>query len=503
MKKLLPPLSPEAPLPRSPERWALLRFGIVGPLLAAPAERGQLQGQLEALAEKKWRHPVSGEWVQFSRSTIERWFYAAQREKTDPVQALRRKIRSDHGRHPAVSAALAERLHLQYRQHPSWSYQLHADNLRAAAEQAPVLGRCPSYTCLARFMKGQGLFKRPRRGPAHSPGAQLAEERFASREVRSFETEYVHGLWHLDFHHGALRVLLANGQWVYPLLLGILDDRSRLCCHPQWYLREGTEELCHGLSQALQKRALPRALLDDNGSAMVAGETEQGLARLGIVNYHTLPFSPYQNGKQENFFAQIAGRLLPMLEGVAALTLARLNEVTQAWVELEYNRKFHSEIGMTPLECYLGQKDVGRPCPSSQELALAFTVEVRRTQRRSDGTISLGGVRFELPSRYGHLAAVHVRVASWDLSQVHLADPKTGAILGRLYPLDKHKNADGRRAARTSPLAPPAPTVDAGGMAPLLQKLVAQYAATGLPPAYLPKDELLAPIPPLPPAPKP
>jgi hypothetical protein len=26
-------------------------------------------------------------------------------------------------------------------------------------------------------------------------------------------------------------------------------------------------------------------------------------------------------------------------------------------------------------------------------------------------------------------------------------------------------------------------------MAPLLQKLVAQYAATGLPPAYLPKDD--------------
>lgn len=493
-QNMMSPLSNESPLSRSTERWAHLRFGIVGPLLAAPAERGQLQGQLEALAAKEWCHPVSGEAVRFGLSTIERWYHAARREKTDPVKALRRKIRSDDGKHPGVSVALAEWLNHQFRQHPSWSYQLHADNLAAAAEQEPALGRCPSYTCIARFMKAHGLFKRSRRGPAHSPGAQMAERRFENREVRSFEAEYVHGLWHLDFHHGALRVLLENGQWAYPLLLGTLDDRSRLCCHAQWYLREGAEELCHGLSQAFQKRGLPRALIDDNGGAMVAGETEQGLARLGIVNDHTLPYSPYQNGKQENFFTQIAGRLLPMLEGVAALTLSQLNEATQAWVEMEYNRKLHSELGESPLECYLAKKDVGRPCPPSAELALAFTAEVRRIQRRSDGTISLEGRRFEIPSRYGHLIELSVRVASWDLSHVHLADPKTGVILCRLYPLDKQKNADGRRAVRIALLPFDEPGPGPGAVAPLLQKLIAQYAATGLPPAYLPKDDL-SPLP--------
>jgi putative transposase len=216
---MMPPILNESPLSRSPERWAHLRFGIVGPLLAAPPERGQLQGQLEILAAKEWRHPGSGAWIRFGVSTIERWYHAARAEKTDPVKALRRKIRSDDGQHPAVSPALAERLNLQFRQHPSWSYQLHADNLAAAAEKEPALGSCPSYTCVARFMKGHGLIKRPRRGPAHSPGALWAEHRFENREVRSFEAEYVHGLWHLDFHHGALRVLLENGQWAYPLLL--------------------------------------------------------------------------------------------------------------------------------------------------------------------------------------------------------------------------------------------------------------------------------------------
>jgi hypothetical protein len=120
-------------------------------------------------------------------------------------------------------------------------------------------------------------------------------------------------------------------------------------------------------------------------------------------------------------------------------------------------------------------------------VTLCFTAELARTQRRSDGTLTVAGVRCEVPSRYGHLERLHLRVASWDLSQVHLVDPKTGVVLCRLYPLDKHRNATGRRATRVAPVAaaPLPPT----GMAPLLAQLIAQYAATGLPPAYLPQAE--------------
>jgi len=474
---------------RSHERWAHFRFSVIGALLAAPPDRGQLQIQLRDLAAQKWRHPINGQWVQFGLSTIERWYYKAARSKEGPVDVLKRKIRSDQGQHPALSARLAEVLAAQYRQHPNWSYQLHSDNLAVLAEQQPELGLVPSYVSVLRFMKSHGLFKRPRRGPTHSPGAQQAELRFENREIRSYESEYVNGLWHLDFHHGSLRVLLPNGQWFYPILLGTLDDHSRLCCHAQWYLAEGAEELCHGLSQGFQKRQLPRSILFDNGSAMIAAETEQGLTRLSILSENTLPFSPYQNGKQEAFWGQIEGRLLPMLEGVPDLTLPQLNEATLAWVEMEYNRKVHSEIAQTPLHRYLNDKDVGRPSPSTQELRVAFSAEVTRTQRRSDGTISLAGVRFEIPARYGHLEKLSVRFASWDLSSVYLSDPKTGAILCRLYPQDKKKNAEGLRASKTPALASSLP-LGSPGIAPLLQKIIRQYATTGLPPAYLPKTDI-------------
>ena len=97
-------------LARSHERWARFRFSVIGPLLAAPPDRGQLQQQLKSLAAKKWHHPITGQPVQFGQSTIERWFYTARNAKRDPVQALRRKIRSDHGRHPSVSPKLRELL---------------------------------------------------------------------------------------------------------------------------------------------------------------------------------------------------------------------------------------------------------------------------------------------------------------------------------------------------------------------------------------------------------
>ena len=472
-------------LQRSHEQWARLRFSVVGPLLAAPPPRGQLQAQLQELADRKWCHPVTGQWTQFGFSTLQRWYYTALNETKDPVAALQRKIRSDHGEHPTVSARVAQLLAEQHQQHPSWSYQLHADNLTTCLEQEPQAGARPSYATILRYMKSHGLFKRSRRGPALSPGAQVAEARYAAREIRSYESEYVNGLWHLDFHHGSLRVLLAEGRWVYPILLGILDDHSRLCCHLQWYLAEAARELCHGLGQAFQKRDLPRSLLSDNGSAMVAAETEQGLARLGVLFENTLPYSPYQNGKQEAFWGQIEGRLLPMLEGVVDLTLGQLNDATLAFIEMEYNRKVHSETRQTPLERFLNDKNVARPCPSTAQLQLAFTTEERRIQRRSDGTLSLKGVRYEVPSRFGHLEKLAVRYASWDLSTVHLADLKTGAILGRIYPQDKTKNADGRRGPRATALSTPQPPAPAG-LAPLLQKIIHQYALTGLPPAYLP-----------------
>lgn len=470
------------------DRWARLRFAIIGPLLAAPPDPGALQHTLKRLAAQRWRHPVSGEPVHFGASTIERWYYAAKNAKSDPVGALRRAVRNDAGEIRSLSQPLRERLHAQHQAHPSWTAQLHYDNLAVMVTEQDALGPLPSYASVRRYLKAHGLFRQPRARPRHTAGTEAADKRRAGYEIRSYEAAHTNALWHADYHHGSRPVLTRAGRWQTPVLLGVLDDHSRLACHVQWYLEESTESFVHGVSQALQKRALPRAFMSDNGAPMTAAEVKAGLHELGIVHETTLPYSPYQNAKQERFWAAVEARLMAMLEGCTALTLELLNEATQAWVELEYNCAQHSELGCTPLERYRVGPDVGRPSPGSEELRRAFRAEVLRAQRRYDGTFSLEGRRFEVPSRYRHLARLTVRYARWDLSVVDLVDPVSGTRVCAIYPLDKTANAGAQRRT-LEPITALTPAPPTETIAPLLRKLMADYAATGLPPAYLPMTD--------------
>src|SRR5438477_8438017 len=79
------------------DRWARLRFAIVGPLLAAPPKDGELKAALTELAQKIWLHPRTGEPVRFGYSTLEKWLYAA-RKADDPVRALRERPRGTAGK---------------------------------------------------------------------------------------------------------------------------------------------------------------------------------------------------------------------------------------------------------------------------------------------------------------------------------------------------------------------------------------------------------------------
>jgi putative transposase len=479
-------MSDNPPQGRTRDAYARLRFAIIGPLLAAPPEAGALTHTLARLAAQRWQHPVTGEGVQFSVCTIERWYYAAKNANQDPVGALRRSVRKDAGEMRSLSPPLRERLHAQYQAHPSWTAQLHYDNLAVTAAEQPALGALPSYASVRRYLKAHGLFRQPRTPARHTAGSELAAQRRAGFEIRSYESAHTNALWHADYHHGSRAVLSRAGRWQTPVLLGVLDDHSRLACHVQWYLEESAESFVHGLSQALQKRALPRAFMSDNGGPMTAAEVEAGLHALGIVHETTLPYSPYQNAKQERFWAGVEARLIAMLEGCSELTLELLNEATQAWVELEYNCTVHSELGCAPLARYRGGPDVGRASPGSDELRRAFRAEATRMQRRSDGTFSLGGRRFEVPSRYRHLERLTVRYARWDLSSVDLIDARSGQRVCAVYPLDKTANASGQRRTLEPLAALTASHPCSDTLAPLLRKLMADYAATGLPPAYVP-----------------
>jgi len=93
-----------------------------------------------------------------------------------------------------------------------------------------------------------------------------------------------------------------------------------------------------------------------------------------------------------------------------------------------------------------------------------------------------------------------VRFQSWDLSMAYLMDPRTGVMLSHIYPLDKTSNASKSRRA-LDPLDG-AMEIPKSGIAtirpdehdklpPLLREHLSNFAATGMPAPYIPKDEHL------------
>jgi hypothetical protein len=102
--------------------------------------------------------------------------------------------------------------------------------------------------------------------------------------------------------------------------------------------------------------------------------------------------------------------------------------------------------------------------------------------------LTIESARYEVPYAYRHLGRVRVAYARWDLGFVHLVDPRTGRPLVRIYPLDRGKNATGQRRSLDSKPPSAAETDSSGELPPLMRRLLEDYAASGLPPAYIPKS---------------
>jgi hypothetical protein len=104
-----------------------------------------------------------------------------------------------------------------------------------------------------------------------------------------------------------------------------------------------------------------------------------------------------------------------------------------------------------------------------------------------DGTVSIDGVRFEVPSAYRHHERLLIQYPSWDLSQVYLVDQKNEKPIARLLPLDKKKNATGKRKVNEHHRPVHGAKVPLEQLPPQMRKLVKERERSSLPPAYLPE----------------
>jgi len=76
------------------------------------------------------------------------------------------------------------------------------------------------------------------------------------------------------------------------------------------------------------------------------------------------------------------------------MTLERINERLNQWIDRQYHVSIHSTIQTTPLQCYTKKLHLVRPAPKN--LSDYFRCATKRKVNK-DRTVSLYGVEYEAP----------------------------------------------------------------------------------------------------------
>jgi transposase len=91
--------------------------------------------------------------MRIGRSTIERWYYKALGNLSDPLSSWTH-ARSDKGSFPSVSRRVGKILDCQYKRHPGWEVGQHFQALRKKLHRVPT-DSLPSYTSIYRYIQNR------------------------------------------------------------------------------------------------------------------------------------------------------------------------------------------------------------------------------------------------------------------------------------------------------------------------------------------------------------
>jgi transposase len=133
-------------------------------------QSGQLESELNSLAAKKWKHPISGRWVTLGRSTIQRWYYIVRKNPRARLRGLS-KTRRDAGVSKILTKQICHYLARQVTRYPLWSYSRHHQALVRHMKEHDW-GLPPGYCTVRRYLQSQ---RRSRDGTVDTEVKRLTE----------------------------------------------------------------------------------------------------------------------------------------------------------------------------------------------------------------------------------------------------------------------------------------------------------------------------------------
>ena len=237
--------------------------------------------------------------------------------------------------------------------------------------------------------------------------AQLRAEGKAVQPSSRFERKRRNGLWQADIKYGP--VLDINGAKKKTYLLAIIDDKTRMVMHAEFYGNQRLPILEDCFRKALLKFGKPSDILVDNGKIFVSKWFKLACVRLGVRHITAKPYAAQTKGKIEKY-NQAVGRFLNEFGLEPTKTLPELNRKFSIWLDEGYTHDTHESLaieerdphtgetmrkrGRTPYQAYTGDPAKVRYI-SSLECRDAFLWEEQRMVDKS-GCVKLAGVLFDV-----------------------------------------------------------------------------------------------------------
>ncbi len=423
------------------QRIALWKLAVLGPLMSARLEHGDIAEYLRESASRRHLMP-DGEEVSLCESTIEAWHYAYQR---DGLSALLPKSRSDKGATRAIRPEVADLILRAKAEQPRRSIRrLIKMMVRARVARPGELCKSSVHRLLAAF----SMSWRPARAEV--------------RERRSFIREFAGDLWIGDAMHGPL-VIGPDGKLTKSYLLSQVDCATRFVAHSYFALSESSWCQEYGLKQAIIRYGPPREYYVDRGPAYIAHSLRLICGELGSRLLHTQSRDPEAKGAIERWHRTLRDELLDEL-GEAPIPIGDLNSKLWAWLGAEYHAREHDTTKRRPREHFLEHAEHLRPIPHGKDPDQVFLHRVRRSVR-ADGTVRWKSGFLEVrPELVGTNSRVELRFDPTDedaLPKVFIND----RFVCDTVPLDRLANSGRDRRLIRFPVAPREPS----GLDPLAQ----------------------------------
>ena len=237
--------------------------------------------------------------------------------------------------------------------------------------------------------------------------SQLRAEGKSSQPSCRFERKRRNDLWQADLKFG--HKLVINGSKKKTYLMAIIDDKTRMIMHAEFYSTQRLPILEDSFRKALLKFGKPKDILVDNGKIFVSKWFRLACARLGIRHITARPYIAKTKGKIEKY-NQTVDQFLSEFALEPVKTLSELNRKFSIWLDEGYTHSEHESLKLEQRDPHTGEllhKRERTPYQaytedpakvqyiSSLECHDAFLWEEQRTVDKS-GCVKLAGLVFDV-----------------------------------------------------------------------------------------------------------